>query len=137
MGATRNFWLSGALGGLLAGGVACVDRERPFELGPGNGSGPQATVTFPAELASVPLDSFFFLDVRLTDPDGIDSVWTWLEPNINTLTRFGGDGDTSKTVGYTIVTPPNFPEETLTVHVQGLDVLGDSGPVFTRKLLIQ
>jgi hypothetical protein len=98
-----------------------------------------AIVLTPGELDTVHLGSIFSLDVHLTDPDGVDSIWVTLEPNVNTLQRLSAHGSTSQTVGYTplIGSGSMSVGDTLQVHVQGTDLLGDTGVVFTRRLLVQ
>ncbi len=140
MGARPFFSRFGALLALLVGVLGCEDRVRPTPFGgPGNGEGPVSTVLTPGELDTVKIGHTFALDVRTSDPDGVDSIWTTLSPNVNTLPRFSGGGAAEQTVGYTPLIPPDSSliGETLFVMVQGLDVLGDTGAVFTRKLLIQ
>lgn len=140
MGAHPLFGVSGAVLALLVGGVGCVDRPRLSPAaGPGNGQGPTATVLTPGELDTVHIGTIFALDVRLTDPDGVDSIWVTLEPNVNTLPRLSAQGSTSQTVGYSpfIGNGTMSAGDTLQVHVQGTDLLGDTGAVFTRRLLVQ
>ena len=140
MGAHPLFGRSGVVLALLVGGLGCVDRARPLPAaGPGNGQGPVATVLTPAEFDTVHMGTNFALDVHLDDPDGVDSIWVTLDPDFETLQRFSAGGATGQTVGYTPSVPSTglTPGETLYVHVQGTDVLGDTGAVFTRRLLIQ
>ncbi|HET7040832.1 MAG TPA: hypothetical protein VFI13_02390, partial [Gemmatimonadales bacterium] len=74
-----------------------------------------------------------------TDPDGVDSIWVTLEPNVNTLQRFSAGGVPSQSIGYSpfIGNGTMTSGDTLQVHVQGTDVLGDTGAVFTRRLIVQ
>lgn len=140
MGASRPVWLSAVLGTLLLGAAACVDRERPFSLGPGNGIGPISFVPSPEELDTVFLGSTFDLTVQVTDEDGIDSVWVTLEPNVNTLQQFSANGDPTFTVLYPSVLMPDSmspPAETLYIRVQARDILGDTGEVHVRRVLIE
>lgn len=123
---------------LLAAALGCEDRLRPTGAPPpGDGLGPTATVLSPAENDTVQLGKTFNLDVQLSDPDGIDSVWVTLNPNVNTLTRFGGFATTTQTVGYTVLMPDSVGVTKLKVMVQGTDMLGDTGAVFTRSLWIK
>ena len=140
MGARRFWRVSGAILALLAGVTGCEDRPRLFAAaGPGDGQGPTATVLTPGELDTVHIHATFPLDVRLSDPDGVDSIWVTLEPNINTLVRFSAHGNPEQSVGYDPLVPndTSLIGDTLLVHVQGTDVLGDTGAVFTRRLIIQ
>jgi len=140
MGTHRILGGSGVVWTLLLGCLGCVDRVRPGPFaGPGNGAGPESQVLTPGELDTVHLGKTFALDVRVIDPDGVDSVWTTLEPNVNTLPRIAGSGADTQTVGYSVFLGAAVasPGDTLLVHVQGTDLLGDTGAVFTRRLLIQ
>ncbi|MEP6743985.1 MAG: hypothetical protein ABJB33_00685 [Gemmatimonadota bacterium] len=139
MGTGRCFLRSAVAAGLFLGVLGCEDRARPFSLGPGNGIGPLSLVTTPLELDTVHLGTTFPLDVHVEDEDGIDSIWVTLEPNVNTLQAFSGEGATSKSGGYTVLMPTTMvpPAETLFVMVQARDVLGDTGVVYVRRLLIQ
>jgi len=121
---------------LLAGGVGCEDRSRPFYVGPGDGQGPVITILSPAESTTVHRNSTFALGVQAVDPDGIDSVWTTLAPNVNTVQPIGGGGDVLATVGYVILLPAVVAEDTLVVLVRARDILGDTSEVFVRRLLI-
>lgn len=139
MGTRPLFAGPGVVLALLAGALACTDRPRLFPAaGPGNGQGPTAEVLNPGELDTVHINASFALDVRLSDPDGVDSIWVTLEPNLNTLQRFSAGGAPSQTVGYSPLVPNDTTllGDTLQVHVQGTDILGDTGAVFTRRLII-
>lgn len=139
MGARPLFAGPGVVLALL-GALGCVDRPRLSPAaGPGDGQGPTAEVLTPGELDTVHIGKTFALDVRLTDPDGVDSIWVTLEPNINTLPRLSANGASPQSVGYTPLVPNDttLTGDTLFVHVQGTDILGDTGAVFTRRLLIQ
>ena len=132
----RSIPRSIAILALLLGVSGCEERSRPIYLGPGDHQGPTASVTAPGELDTVHTGTTFFLVVRATDPDGVDSVWTTLEPNVNTLQSFSGGGDALATAGFTVLVPGAVAEETLYVHVRAVDMLGDTGDVYTRRLII-
>jgi hypothetical protein len=121
---------------LLAGGVGCEDRSRPFYAGPGDGQGPIITILAPIESATVHRNATFTLGVQATDPDGIDSVWTTLAPNVNTVQPISGGGQTLATVGYVVLVPAVVPEDTLVVLVRARDILGDTSDLFVRRLLL-
>ena len=123
---------------LFFGGSACVDRERPISLGPGNGIGPISFVPSPEEFDTVLLGQVFDLDVRVEDEDGIDSVWVTLEPNVNTLDQFDALGVPTFTVQYSVLMPDSMPGfDTLYIRVQARDILGDTGVVHVRRVLIE
>jgi hypothetical protein len=121
---------------LLVGGVGCEDRSRPLYAAPGDGQGPVITILVPAESATVHRNATFTLGVQAFDPDGVDSVWTTLEPNVNTVQAISGDGDPLATVGYVVLVPAGVPEDTIAVLVRARDVLGDTSAVFVRRLLL-
>jgi hypothetical protein len=125
-----------ALSALLVGGLGCEDRGRPFYSAPGDGQGPVITILSPAESAIVHRNSTFALGVQATDLDGVDSVWTTLAPNVNTLQPLDGEGQTLATIGYIVLLPLPVVEDTMVVLVHARDMLGDTSAVYVRRLLI-
>jgi hypothetical protein len=125
-----------ALSALLVGGLGCEDRTRPFYVAPGDGQGPHISILAPAESSTVHRNATFVLGVQATDADGVDSVWTTLAPNVNTVQPIDGEGEPLATVGYVILVPAGVPEDTLVVLVRARDILGDTSDVFVRRLLI-
>jgi hypothetical protein len=121
---------------LLVGVSGCEERSRPIYLGPGDQQGPVIQILVPAESTTVHRNATFTLGVRASDPDGVDSVWVDLEPNVNTLQDFGGGGAPSATAGYSVLVPAGVVEDTLVVIVRARDVLGDTSDVFIRRLLV-
>lgn len=103
---------------------------------PGDGEGPVITILVPAESATVHRHATFTLGVQAADPDGVDSVWTTFDPNVNTVQAISGEGEPLATVGYVVLVPAGVPEDTLVVLVRARDVLGDTSAVFVRRLLI-
>ena len=123
--------------GVVIGG--CSERPRVQFTSPGDGVGPLATILAPVELDTVRLGEVFGLSVRFQDPDGVDSLFVRLDPNVNTLQSFGAAGAPEITAGDAGRMPDSLipPAETLYVHAFAVDVLGDTGAVATRRLLIQ
>lgn len=103
---------------------------------PGDGQGPVITILAPAESTTVHRKATFTLGVQAADPDGIDSVWTTFDPNVNTVQPISGDGQPLATVGYVVLVPATVPEDTMVVLVRARDRLGDTSAVFVRRLLI-
>lgn len=103
---------------------------------PGDGQGPVITILAPAESSTVHRNATFTLGVQAADPDGVDSVWTTLAPNVNTVQPISGGGDPLATVGYVVLIPAVVPEDTLVVLVRARDRLGDTSAVFVRRLLL-
>ena len=121
---------------LLIGGLGCEDRTRPVFFAPGDGQGPFISIISPSESTTVARNATFALGVRAEDLDGIDSMWTTLEPNVNTLQPVGANGETSATVGYVVLVPAGVVEDTLVVRVRAVDILGDTSDHFIRRLLV-
>jgi hypothetical protein len=121
---------------LLLGASGCEERARPIYLGPGDNQGPAIQILVPAESTTVHRNATFLLGVRASDPDGVDSVWITLDPNVNTLQQLAGGGDPSVTAGYTVLVPAGVVEDTLVVIVRARDILGDTSDVFVRRLLV-
>lgn len=121
---------------LLVGVSGCEERMRPIYLGPGDNQGPVITILVPSESATVHRGATFTLGVRAADPDGVDSVWVTLDPNVNTLQPFSGDGGPSVTAGFNVLVQASLPEDTLVIKVRARDILGDTSDVFVRHLLV-
>ena len=127
---------------LLAGVLGCTDRPRLSpSAGPGDGQGPVSTITSPAEYDTVQVSPpGFSVAFHVDDPDGVDSIWIWLEPNINTLVQYDGGGQPNVSIGTSsiyILNDSALHGDTLNVMVRARDVLGDTGAVAVRHLLIQ
>lgn len=123
--------------GLLLGAPGCEDRTRPLFGGIGNGIGPLSLVTTPAELDTVTRGVPFVLAVRIEDEDGVDSVFvTPSDPAMADL-AFSGSGQDVATASYTPFVSNSYASDTLTISVHGIDLLGDTGVVFTRRLIVQ
>lgn len=142
MGTHSKILVPGVLAALLLGGLGCEDRVRPGAApGPGNGEGPVSTILAPDEFDTVKASApGFKVAFNVTDPDGIDSVWIWLEPNINTLVQYDAGGVPSfsvETSSIFVINDSTLHGDTLTVRVQARDVLGDTGVAAVRHLLIQ
>ena len=142
MGARPLFAGPGVVLALLVGGLGCVDRPRLSPMaGAGDGQGPVSTITSPAEYATVQASPpGFSVAFHVDDPDGIDSVWVWLEPNLNTLVQYSGDGQPSVSIGTPniyVLNDSALHGDTLSVMVRARDVFGDTGAVAVRHLLIQ
>lgn len=126
-----------ALAALLLGALGCEDRLRPQFGGPGSGEGPTSTVTTPAELDTVARGVSFPLGVRIQDDDGVDSLWiAFSEPLMDTL-RFSGSGETTVLGLIDVTVPGPSTLDTLLITVFGVDMVGDTGVVTSRHLLVQ
>ena len=137
MGTDDFFSRSAVAATLFLGGLGCEDRARPEFIGTGNGVGPLSQVIIPSELDTVHLGTSFFLSVRVADVDGVDSVWVTLSDTNLAGLRFSGSGQEVSSAGYSVLLPASLPEDTLVVSVQGVDMVGDTGGVFLRHLIVQ
>ena len=138
MGSRVFFSRSAVTAALLLGVLGCEDRARPEFIGTGNGVGPLIQVTAPAELDTVQRGVSFTLGLRIGDEDGVDSVWVVPSDTLMAPWRFSGSGET-----IVLASNPNFSvsnvyqQDTLVIEVRGVDLLGDTGVVSTRHLIVQ
>ena len=138
MGIRPFLWRSVAFLGLLVGVGGCEDRLRPLFGGVGNGIGPLSLVTTPAELATVTRGVSFTVGVRIEDEDGVDSVFVVPSDTLMAEWHFAGSGETVVlgSLGNFVVSN-SYLSDTLVISVHGIDLLGDTGVVYTRHLLVQ
>ena len=135
MGNRPFLWRSGTLLALLTGASACADRLRPT-FGSGNADGPTSEVTAPAELDTISRGVTFQLGVRIQDADGVDSFWIVpADPLMDTL-KFSGSGETTVLGLLDLTLPGPSTTDTLRIDVFGVDAVGDTGEVFTRRLVV-
>jgi hypothetical protein len=137
MGIRPFLWRSVAFLGLLVGVGGCEDRLRPLFGGVGNGIGPLSLVTTPAELATVTRGVSFTVGVRIEDEDGIDSVWVVPSDTLMASLVFSGSGQDVVLASYSPTVSHSYLSDTLVISVHGIDLLGDTGVVYTRHLLVQ
>ena len=123
--------------GLLAGVGGCEDRLRPILDGVGNGIGPLSLVTAPAELATVTRGVNFTVGIRVEDGDGVDSVWVIPSDTLMEALVLDGEGRDVVSASYTPAVTNSYLPDTLVISVHGIDLLGDTGVVYTRRLLVQ
>ncbi len=124
----------------LAGAIlGCGERDRltfPVE-NPGNGSGPQTTITRP-EVADTLLAAgeAFTLTGLSADPDGVDVVRFQV---VGAGVSFGPlDGGGADTVRFSIDLPTlGHSGDTILVQIFGVDAVGDLGPTATRQIRVQ
>lgn len=138
MGIGAFRWRSAAFLGLLMGVGGCEDRLRPVFGGVGNRIGPLSLVTTPTELDTVARGVGFTIGVRVEDEDGVDSVWVVPSDTLMAEWRFSGSGE-SLVLGSNgnFVVSNSYLQDTLVIEVRGLDLLGDTGVVYTRRLIVQ
>lgn len=137
MGIRAFLWRGGAFLGLLTGVAGCEDRLRPTFGGPGTGDGPSSVVTAPAELDTVFRGVTFDLGVRIEDDHGVDSFWIApSEPLMDTLSFSGGE-ETIVLGLIPLTVPGPSTTDTLMINVYGVDLIGDTGVVYTRRLIVQ
>lgn len=138
MGIGAFRWRSAAFLGLLMGVGGCEDRLRPVFGGVGNRIGPLSLVTTPTELDTVARGVGFTIGVRVEDEDGVDSVWVVPSDTLMAEWRFSGSGE-PLVLGSNgnFVVSNSYLQDTLVIEVRGLDLLGDTGVVYTRRLIVQ
>ena len=137
MGIRAFLWRSAAFLGLLTGVSGCEDRLRPTFGASGGADGPTSEVTTPAELDTITRGVTFQLGVRIEDVNGVDSFWVALsDPMMDTL-RFSGSGETTVLGLIDLTLPGPSTTDTLRIAVFGVDLLGDTGSVVTRRLIVQ
>lgn len=119
-------------------GTGCSERDRLTFPTPGDGVGPVTTIDQPnATDTTVPAGAAFFVNGRTIDPDGVDTVYFLVIGGNHNFQPFTPNprADTV-TFGVPIIT---FGQSgaTYTIHVHGVDLLGNKGDTSTRVLHIQ
>ena len=131
--------LLGLLGPLLAG---CEERDRVLAPGAGggpgggDGEGPVTQITVPERPDTVvPAGPGVFVAGRVTDPDGVDSVFYELIGGITSIppSRHTGGGAFNFAIP---VTTNGLAGDTILVRVHGKDRLGNVGEPDERQIRI-
>ncbi len=115
---------------------ACVDRERPTFLGPGNDLGPVIDIQVPSQDTTVVLGSNVLVAGLAIDPDGVDVViFDVVGANV-TFPPLNTDADTVL-FSLTVPTSGLAADDTITVGIFGFDLLGERGDTAFRRLVVQ
>ena len=134
-----------ALGAALAlagGGVAaCDDRERVTALGPGPGGGgddqgPVVTITVPAGDTTVDAGPAVFVVGRVSDPDGVDSLYVESEGGVTNFPPFNHDGSIVMTFGLPFTTN-GLSGTSFTVRIFAVDQGGEQGDTAQRTITVR
>ena len=118
--------------------IGCNERDRlTFPL-PSDGVGPVTTISQPngadTTIVSGPA---FFVTGRTIDPDGVDTVYFLVLGGNHNFQPFTPNPPTDTlTFGVPIITAGQS-GATYTIHVHGVDVLGNQGDTSTRVIHIQ
>ncbi|MGH7585565.1 MAG: Ig-like domain-containing protein [Gemmatimonadales bacterium] len=127
----------------LAGGVvaACDERERVTAPGPGPGGGgddrgPEVTITAPAGDTTVDAGPAVFVVGRVTDPDGVDSLYIENEGGITSFPPFKHDGSDEMTFGLPFGTT-GLGGTTFLVRIFAVDRDGERGDTAERQISVQ
>ena len=137
----RSLALGAALA--LAGGAvaACDDRERVTAPGPGPGGGgdeqgPVVTITVPAGDTTVDAGPAVFVVGRVSDPDGVDSLYVESEGGVTNFPPFNHDGGIVMTFGLPFTTN-GLSGTAFTVRIFAVDQGGERGDTAQRTITVR
>jgi hypothetical protein len=124
-------------GVLIALLLGCDERERlVFETDPDDRLGPTSRIDPPSRDTTLTDGDLFEIGVLTVDPSGIDSVVIEIEGADLSYAPLDADG--ADTLRFSLNLPTiGRGGETITLGVFGVDVLGNVGPVVTRRLTIE
>jgi hypothetical protein len=122
---------------LVVGILGCGERERlVFESDPEDRLGPTSRIDPPSRDTTLSDGDLFEIGVLTVDPSGIDSVVIAVEGG--NLSYAPVDADGADTLRFSLTLPTiGRGGQTITLGVFGVDVLGNVGPVVTRRLTIE
>jgi hypothetical protein len=122
---------------LVVGILGCGERERlVFESDPEDRLGPTSRIDPPSRDTTLSDGDLFEIGVLTVDPSGIDSVVIAVEGG--NLSYAPVDADGADTLRFSLNLPTiGRGGQTITLGVFGVDVLGNVGPVVTRRLTIE
>ncbi|HSE26718.1 MAG TPA: hypothetical protein VLA95_00705 [Gemmatimonadales bacterium] len=133
--------LAAALAAALTG---CNDRERigiePDNGGGGGGGGPgvgpTTVIEVPAEDTTVQAGPGLFVAGRVTDPDGVDSVYFDIQGGITRIPPYNHNGTSLMSFAIPISTSGQA-GETIIVDVSGVDQAGNRGAPARRTITVE
>jgi hypothetical protein len=122
---------------LVVGILGCGERERlVFESDPEDRLGPTSRIDPPSRDTTLSDGDLFEIGVLTVDPSGIDSVVIAVEGG--NLSYAPVDADGADTLRFSLNLPTiGRGGQTITLGVFGVDVLGNVGPVVTRRLKLE
>jgi len=126
------------LSALSAGLLGCNERDRIFFPTPPTGpsaGGPTSTIDRPSVDTTVTAGPSFFVNGRVGDADGVDTVYFETEGGVSAFPPFIANSDTVR-FGLPITTN-GLSGAVITIRVFGVDVLGMRGDTAIRHVTIQ
>lgn len=128
-----------SLGALLFVAVAttaCAERDRLTFFDPNSGLGPVIDIQVPSQDTTVLVGSNVLVAGLAIDLDGVDVVIFDVIGGAAAFPPLDTDADT---VVFSITVPTSglLPDDTVTVAIFGIDVLGERGDTAFRRLALQ
>jgi hypothetical protein len=115
--------------------LGCNERDR-LTFPVNDGEGPQSTIVDPSQDTTVVAGPFAQVSGRVTDQDGIDTVYFEVTGGGASFPPFLADGD--DTVSFLLpIATGGFGGTTMTVMVFGTDLGGNRGDTAVRQLTVQ
>jgi hypothetical protein len=115
--------------------TGCNERDR-LTFPTNDGEGPQATITDPSQDTTVTAGPFALVAGRVTDTDGIDTVYFEVIGGGASFPPFIAGGDDTVTFSLPLATS-GFGGTTMTVTVFGTDIGGARGDSAVRQVTVQ
>ena len=113
----------------------CNERDR-LTFPVNDGSGPTSTIIDPSQDTTVTAGPFAQVGGRVTDSDGIDTVYFEVTGGGASFSPFVANGDDTVTFSLPIATA-GFGGITMTVTIFGTDIGGVRGDTAIRRLTVQ
>jgi Bacterial Ig domain len=113
----------------------CSDRDR-LTFPDNDGLGPEVTITAPTQDTTVSAGPFFFVDGRVTDRDGIDTVYFEVSGGAASFPPFIADGVDTVRFSLPLVTN-GLGGSTINVSIFGVDLGGVRGDTALRLVTVQ
>jgi hypothetical protein len=125
----------GVFGLALLASQGCNERNRLTFPGD-NGQGPQSTISDPSVDTTVTAGPFARVDGRVTDADGIDTVYFEVTGGGASFQPFEAGGDDTVTFSLPLATA-GLAGSTMIVKVFGTDIGGARGDTAIRQVTVQ
>jgi hypothetical protein len=122
---------------LIALLLGCDERERlTFESDSDDRLGPTSRIDPPSRDTTLTDGDLFVVGARTVDPSGVDSVFIEIEGGDLAYAPLDAGG--ADTFSFSLNLPTlGRGGQTITVGVFGVDLLGNVGPIVTRRLMIE
>jgi hypothetical protein len=115
--------------------LGCNERDR-LTFPVTDGEGPQATIIDPSQDTTVAAGPFAFVGGRVTDRDGIDTVYFEVTGGGGAFQPLLADGDDTVTFSLPLATA-GLGGSVMTVMVFGTDLGGNRGDTAVRQVTVQ